>query len=128
VAGQRALPDLDAVTRAMCDRVADRLEAETDDLAETMTVAVVDEIPEYGAIATSDLRATVLDHSVDHVRAVVLAIRTWSLPTADELSAGLTGYSIIKSDSLDQATQKAKGCPILSSGGSIELYETFAVM
>ena len=43
-------------------------------------------------------------------------------------SAGLTGYSIIKSDSLDQATQKAKGCPILSSGGSIEVYETFAVM
>jgi hypothetical protein len=86
VAGQRALPVLDAATRAICDRVADRLEAETDDLAETMTAAVIDEIPEYGAIATPDLRATVLDHSVEHVRAVVLAIRTWSLPTADELS------------------------------------------
>lgn len=66
--------------------MADRLEAEADDLAETMTAAVIDEIPEYGAIATPDLRATILDHSVDHVRAIVLAIRTWSLPTAAELS------------------------------------------
>ena len=77
---------LDAATRAICDRVADRLEAEADDLAETMTAAVFDEIPEYGAIATSAARATVLEHSVDHVRAVVLAVRTWSLPTAAELS------------------------------------------
>jgi len=43
-------------------------------------------------------------------------------------SAGLTGYSIIKGDSLQAATEAAKGCPILSSGGSIEVYETFPVM
>jgi DNA-binding PucR family transcriptional regulator len=86
VAGQRALPVLDAATRAICDRVADLLEAETDDLAETMTAAVFDEIPEYGAIANSSARATVLEHSVEHVRAIVLAIRTWSLPTAVDLS------------------------------------------
>jgi hypothetical protein len=42
--------------------------------------------------------------------------------------SALTGYSIIKADSLDQAAQRAKGCPILSSGGSIEVYETFNVM
>jgi hypothetical protein len=85
VAGQRALPVLDTATRAICDRVADRLEAEADDLAETMTDAVFDEIPEYGAIASADVRATVLAHSVDHMRAVVLAVRTWTLPTAEEL-------------------------------------------
>jgi len=80
VAGQRALPVLDAATRAICDRVADRLEAEADDLAETMTAAVFDEIPEYGAIATSAARATVLEHSVDHVRAVVLASARGAFP------------------------------------------------
>jgi hypothetical protein len=40
----------------------------------------------------------------------------------------LTGYSIIKADSMGDATSKAKGCPILTSGGSIEVYETFPVM
>jgi hypothetical protein len=43
-------------------------------------------------------------------------------------SSGLTGYSILKADSLPQASQLAKGCPVLSSGGSIEVYETFNVM
>jgi len=42
--------------------------------------------------------------------------------------SALTGYSILKAESLSEATQKAKGCPILSSGGSIEVYETFNVM
>jgi hypothetical protein len=43
-------------------------------------------------------------------------------------AAGLTGYSIIKGDSLQAATEAAKGCPVLSAGGSIEVYETFPVM
>jgi hypothetical protein len=42
--------------------------------------------------------------------------------------SGLTGYSIVSADSLDDALGKAKGCPILSSGGSIEVYETFDLM
>ena len=42
--------------------------------------------------------------------------------------SGLTGYSIIKADDLAGATQAARGCPVLSSGGSIEVFETFAVM
>ena len=46
----------------------------------------------------------------------------------DSASSGLTGYSVLKADSLSDATQKAKGCPILSSGGSIEVYETFEAM
>jgi hypothetical protein len=43
-------------------------------------------------------------------------------------SSGLTGYSIIKGDSLQAATDAAKGCPVLADGGSVEVYETFAVM
>ncbi len=38
-------------------------------------------------------------------------------------SAELTGYSIITADSLDVAAEKANGCPVLSSGGTIDVYE-----
>ena len=43
-------------------------------------------------------------------------------------TSGLTGYSIIKSDTLQQATESARGCPILAAGGSVDVYETFPVM
>src|SRR5438309_4834713 len=46
----------------------------------------------------------------------------------DGASSALTGYSILKADNMGDATTKAKGCPILTSGGTIELYETFPVM
>jgi hypothetical protein len=36
----------------------------------------------------------------------------------------LTGYSVISADSLGAAATLAKGCPVLSSGGAIEIYET----
>jgi hypothetical protein len=39
-----------------------------------------------------------------------------------------TGYSIIKADSLDQAVELAKGCPVLQGGASIDVAETFAAM
>ena len=39
-----------------------------------------------------------------------------------------TGYTIIKADSLDSATEMAKGCPVLQGGGQISVYETFNVM
>ena len=34
-----------------------------------------------------------------------------------------SGYSLIEASSLDDAVTKARGCPILASGGSIELAE-----
>jgi hypothetical protein len=37
------------------------------------------------------------------------------------------GYSIISADSLDDATAKVTGCPILASGGSVEVYEAVAM-
>jgi hypothetical protein len=47
---------------------------------------------------------------------------------SDGAASGLTGYAILQADSLDAAAEMAKGCPILSSGGSIEAYEVFEVM
>lgn len=43
-------------------------------------------------------------------------------------ASGLSGYTIVSGDSLDAATELAKGCPILSSGGEIEVYETVDMM
>lgn len=37
--------------------------------------------------------------------------------------AGLTGYTVLSADSLDEAAALAKGCPILAAGGSIDVYE-----
>jgi hypothetical protein len=38
-------------------------------------------------------------------------------------SAGLGGYSIVDATSLDDAASKAKGCPILEVGGTVDVYE-----
>jgi hypothetical protein len=35
-----------------------------------------------------------------------------------------SGYSLIEAPSLDDALTKAKGCPILTAGGSVEVAET----
>jgi hypothetical protein len=39
-----------------------------------------------------------------------------------------SGYSILRADSLDEAVEKAKGCPVLEGGAHITVYETFEVM
>jgi hypothetical protein len=39
-------------------------------------------------------------------------------------ASSLTGYSILSAGSLAEAQTKAKGCPVLASGGSIEIYES----
>jgi len=40
----------------------------------------------------------------------------------------LTGYSIISADSLPSAADLAKGCPLLTGGGSVEVYEIIPAM
>jgi hypothetical protein len=40
----------------------------------------------------------------------------------------LSGYTIISADSLEAATEQAKGSPILDSGGRVDVYETFQIM
>ena len=42
-------------------------------------------------------------------------------------TSGLTGYSILSADSLDDAVGKAQSCPILKSGGEVEVYETISM-
>jgi hypothetical protein len=39
----------------------------------------------------------------------------------------LTGYSVIKADSLEAASALAEGCPVLKDGGSVDVYETIEV-
>jgi hypothetical protein len=39
-----------------------------------------------------------------------------------------TGYSIVEANSADQATELAKSCPVLVSGGRVTVYETFDAM
>lgn len=48
--------------------------------------------------------------------------------TSEGAAAGLGGYTILSAESLAAAADLAKGCPILTNGGSVELYETFQVM
>ena len=40
----------------------------------------------------------------------------------------LTGYSVIEAPDLDAAVKMARGCPILASGGSVQVGETFPAM
>jgi hypothetical protein len=46
---------------------------------------------------------------------------------SDGGSRGLTGYSIVSADSLDSAVELAKGCPVLESGGAVDVYEAIAM-
>jgi hypothetical protein len=37
----------------------------------------------------------------------------------------VSGYSLIEAPSLDEAVSKARGCPILRDGGSVEIAQAF---
>jgi hypothetical protein len=39
-----------------------------------------------------------------------------------------SGYSVLKANSLDEATQMAKGCPVLKGGAELMVFETFNAM
>ena len=57
------------------------------------------------------------------------AAKTISADGAVRDGAGsASGYSVISADSLDDATAKAQGCPVLQGGATIEVYETFSIM
>ncbi len=47
--------------------------------------------------------------------------------THDGGPSGLTGYTILSASSLPEAASKAKGCPVLADGGTIEVYEAVPV-
>jgi hypothetical protein len=42
-------------------------------------------------------------------------------------NAPSTGYTIISADSIEAAVELAKGCPNLTSGGSVSVCETFPI-
>lgn len=46
---------------------------------------------------------------------------------SDGTSSGVSGYSILEAGSLAAATDMAKGCPLLGSGGSVEVFEALAM-
>jgi hypothetical protein len=43
--------------------------------------------------------------------------------SSDGATSKLSGYSIINAESLAEAAKKADGCPVLLSGGCVEIYE-----
>jgi hypothetical protein len=46
----------------------------------------------------------------------------------DSGPSGLTGYSVLSADSLAEATERAKGCPMLAGGGgNVEVYEAIPI-
>ena len=102
------LPILDAATRRACDQVADRLDLEAVDLATCMTFAVIDEVPEYAPFAGPGPRQAIFEHSLDHVRAIVHAIRTWCLPSPAELA-------FVRERALLRATQQLPLSALLHS-------------
>lgn len=50
-----------------------------------------------------------------------------SAAVGGDVTAHLTGYSIVDAASLDDAVAKAGGCPILTSGGTVEVYEALDI-
>jgi hypothetical protein len=44
------------------------------------------------------------------------------------MGAMATGYTIIQTDSFDEAVRMAKRCPVLQGGADISVFETFEVM
>jgi hypothetical protein len=42
---------------------------------------------------------------------------------SDRGASGVTGYTVTTAPDLSAATEKAKGCPVLTSGGSIAVHE-----
>ncbi|MGO9456042.1 MAG: YciI family protein [Acidimicrobiales bacterium] len=42
-------------------------------------------------------------------------------------AAGLTGYSIVEAPDLSAAAGLAKGCPVLTHGGGVEVYEALPI-
>ncbi len=49
--------------------------------------------------------------------------RTGDAGPAEGAGSELTGYSILTAGSLAEATDLAGGCPILSGGGTVDVYE-----
>jgi hypothetical protein len=67
--------------------------------------AVVDGGPAMGSAKTVDPDGTVSDGG----------------------SRALSGYSVVSADSLDEAVELARGCPVLEIGGAVDVYEAIGM-
>lgn len=47
---------------------------------------------------------------------------------SDGSGSGINGYSILEAEDLAAAVEMAKGCPMLSAGGTAEVHETLEIM
>lgn len=56
------------------------------------------------------------------------SVATGSVHDGSVSNPPATGYSILKADSLNAAADLAKGCPVLTSGGKITVYEITPAM
>jgi hypothetical protein len=45
----------------------------------------------------------------------------------DGAAGAMGGYSVISANTLSEAASKAKGCPVLAGGGTVEVYEALEV-
>lgn len=45
-----------------------------------------------------------------------------------EIKESIIGYSIVKAESIEDATELAKGCPILKTGGNVEVREVSIIV
>ena len=41
--------------------------------------------------------------------------------------SGLSGFSVIAADSLNAASEMAKGCPVIEGGGKVDVYEAIPI-
>ncbi len=48
--------------------------------------------------------------------------------SVSDASSDVSGYSVIKADSLDAAVELAKGCPVLLGDSRVEVAKTFEAM
>lgn len=89
------------------------------------------ETPEEGAkimAAWTDWFKTLGDSLVDGGNPASKTKRISANGSVSDDPSGPTGYSIISAGSLDEAVAKAKGCPVLQGGASIQVVETVPVM
>jgi YCII-related domain len=61
------------------------------------------------------------EHLLDKGNPVVTRTATGTTSPGTDLVLG--GYSLIRAESLDEAAELAKGCPIVAAGGGVEVGE-----
>lgn len=67
------------------------------------------------------------DSIVDHGNPFGPAKSVSSKGISDGGVSNLGGYSLVNAKDLAAAAELAKGCPIIASGGYVDVYETFDV-